>query len=63
MRAGYTRHEAIHAIGAIVADEIFEILRDDRPFDEAGYVEALHDLVRTAIRRRKRRRPRRKKYR
>jgi len=60
MRAGYTRHEAIHAIGALLADEIFEILRDDGPFDEAGYVEALRDLARTAKRRRRRRRPRRK---
>ncbi len=44
MQAGYTRHEAIHAIGRIVSDEIFEILRDNRPFDEAGYLEALRDL-------------------
>jgi hypothetical protein len=31
MQAGYTRHEAIHAIGAILAQEIIEILRDKRP--------------------------------
>jgi len=60
MRAGYTRHEAIHAIGAIVADEIFEILRDDRPFDEDSYVKALQYLARTAKRRRRKRRPRRR---
>jgi len=60
MRAGYTRHEAIHAIGAILANEMFEILRDDRPFDEAGYIEALRDLARTTKRSRRRRRPRRK---
>jgi len=48
MQAGYTRHEAIHAIGRIVSDEIFEILRDERPFDEAGYVQALRELVQTA---------------
>jgi hypothetical protein len=45
MQAGYTRHEAIHAIGRIVSDEIFEIMRDNRPFDEAGYIEALRDLA------------------
>ncbi|MFQ5814094.1 MAG: DUF1841 family protein, partial [Anaerolineae bacterium] len=44
MQAGYTRHEAIHAIGNIVAQEIYEILRDNHPFDAAGYVEALRDL-------------------
>lgn len=50
MQAGYTRHEAIHTIGAIVAQEIFEILRDNRPFNEAAYVEALRDLAETAKR-------------
>jgi len=48
MQAGYTRHEAIHAIGGILADEIYEILRDKRPFDEADYVQALRELVQTA---------------
>jgi len=63
MQAGYTRHEAIHAIGAILAQEMFEILRDKRPFDEAGYVEALRDLAESAKRPRERRRPRRKERR
>jgi hypothetical protein len=63
MRAGYTRHEAIHAIGTILAQEIFEILRDNHPFDEAGYVEALGDLAKSAKRPRKERRPRRKERR
>jgi len=63
MRAGYTRHEAIHAIGAILAPEIFEILRDDRPFDEASYIEALNDLAKTAKPPRKHRRPRQRKRR
>jgi hypothetical protein len=61
VQAGYTRHEAIHAIGAIVANEIFEILRDNRPFDEESYVKALQDLAQTAKRRRRKRRPRRRK--
>lgn len=47
MQAGYTRHEAIHAIGNVLAEEIYEILRDKRPFDEAGYVQALRELVQT----------------
>jgi len=48
MQAGYTRHEAIHAIGNVLAEEIYEILRDERPFDEASYVQALRELVQTA---------------
>lgn len=48
MQAGYTRHEAVHAIGNVLAQEIYEILRDERPFDEAGYVQALHELAQTA---------------
>jgi len=45
--AGYSRHDAIHAIAGVVAGEIFEILKEDRPFDRQGYVSALQDLVRT----------------
>lgn len=55
LEAGYSRHDAIHAIGAIVAEEVFEILRDDRPFGEAKYVKALRDLAREAKRPRSRR--------
>ncbi len=47
IQAGYDRHEAIHAIGAFVADEIYEILKNDRPFDQAGYVKALRELAQT----------------
>jgi len=61
MRAGYTRHEAVHAIGAIVSDEIFAILKDNRPFNETSYAKALRALARTA--KRPRRRPRRKQRR
>jgi alkylhydroperoxidase/carboxymuconolactone decarboxylase family protein YurZ len=63
MQAGYTRHEAIHAIGAILAQEIFEILRDERPFDETGYIQALCDLAETSTRPRKQSRSSRKKRR
>ncbi len=58
VRAGYSRHDAI---GTIVAQEMFEIMQDDRPFEETGHVKALRDLARTAKRPGKRRRPRRKK--
>ena len=46
MQQGLTRHEAIHRIGTVLADEIFHILRDGRPFDEPGYVRRLQQLVR-----------------
>jgi hypothetical protein len=65
-QAGYSRHDAIHAIGAIVAEEMFEIMRDDRPFNEAKYVKALRKLAREAKRhpsRRLRRQEQRKRRR
>jgi hypothetical protein len=63
MQAGYTRHEAIHAIGGILAEEMFEILRDKRPFNETGYIQALRDLAEAGIRPRKQSRSSRKKRR
>lgn len=59
MRAGYTRHEAIHAIGSVLTQEIFEVMRDQRPFNKPRYVEALRDLARTEGRPGRPRRPRR----
>jgi hypothetical protein len=54
LRAGYDRHDAVHMIGRVVSDEIFEILKDGRPFDEDGYVAALRELARTERRRARR---------
>jgi hypothetical protein len=58
IQAGYDRHEAIHAIGSLVAEQIFEIMARDQPFDPESYVEALRELARTKPSR-SRRRPRR----
>ena len=44
-RQGYTRHEAIHAIGSVVMDEIWNILKEKRPFDEARYSRSLRALT------------------
>lgn len=65
VQAGYTRHEAIHAIGTLIAKEMFEIMQDNRPFDEAGYTEALRELAQTPKRPSKRQhhRPGRRKRR
>jgi len=49
MQQGLSRHEAIHRVGTVLADEIFHILKDERPFDEAGFVRKLQRLVKPAM--------------
>jgi len=44
MRSGLSRHEAIHAIGSVLSVEIWEILKDERPFDEEKYERGLRRL-------------------
>jgi len=44
MRSGLSRHEAIHAIGSVLSVEIWEILKDERPFDEEKYERGLRQL-------------------
>ena len=46
MRQGLSRHEAIHQVGRVLSEGIFHILKDDRPFDESGYIRKLRQLVR-----------------
>ncbi|HEX6305981.1 MAG TPA: DUF1841 family protein [Anaerolineales bacterium] len=46
MRQGYTRHDAIHAVGGVLMDEIWYILKENRPFDEAKYLRDLKALTR-----------------
>ena len=46
MRQGLSRHEAIHRVGSVLSEEIYHILKDDRPFDEPGYIRKLRRLVR-----------------
>ena len=45
MQQGLSRHEAIHRIGAVLSEEIYYILRDDRPFDVESYARKLRLLV------------------
>jgi hypothetical protein len=45
MQKGLSRHEAIHRVGRVVSDEVFEILKDDRPFDATRYARSLSRLV------------------
>ena len=44
MNLGYDRHEAIHKIGAIVLEEIFNIMKNQKKFDEKKYVNKLKKL-------------------
>lgn len=54
LNAGFDRHDAIHAIGAIVTEEIYEVLKSRREYDRDAYVAALRELERTATKRRRR---------
>ena len=41
---GHSQSEARRLIAAVVASEIFEVLKRKRPYDRAGYVAALQRL-------------------
>lgn len=44
MAAGYSREEARSLIGAAVVTEIWRVLHEQQPYDEARYVAALQRL-------------------
>ena len=44
MHSGLSRHRAIHAIGSVLSVEIWEILNQERPFDEERYERGLRQL-------------------
>jgi len=54
---GLTAHEAIHRIGAVLMEEVYAVLKHQRPYDKATYVRKLQALVKRAqpMRRRRRR--------
>ncbi len=45
-RRGISRHEAIHMIGSVQINEIYEIMSKRRPFNRARYLKELDKLVR-----------------
>ena len=45
LRDGLDRHDAVHAIGSVVAAEIFEVLRSKRPHDPKAYARKLDALT------------------
>ena len=47
MNLGYTRHEAIHKIGAVIVEDIYNVLKNKQEFDEEGFVKKLLTLKQT----------------
>ena len=43
---GHTRERAVELIACVVASEVFDVLRNGQPYDEARYVAALRALPR-----------------
>ena len=41
---GFSRQEAMDLIGQVLAAEIFEVMKDQREYDQEKYVNRLHDL-------------------
>jgi hypothetical protein len=56
MRQDKTRHEALHLIMAVAAEEIFEVLTKDRPYNEMRYVKRLRRLGKNRKKPKRRRR-------
>lgn len=46
---GLSRHEALHRMGGVLAEEIFGIMKNDRPFDLAGFERKLRALTREIL--------------
>lgn len=47
--AGYSVNEAKEKIGAIVIEEIYGVMKEDQPYDEKRYVQALKNMVQQCI--------------
>jgi hypothetical protein len=41
---GYSRHEAIHKIGAVVVEELFDVLKSREKFDRERFIDRLSRL-------------------
>ncbi len=52
--AGFARHDAIHAIAAVVVEEIYNVMKSQGEPDRDAYVAGLQELERTAKQRRRR---------
>lgn len=45
MGDGLDRHEALHAVGSVLAEELFDVMKSKRPHDAAAYARALNALT------------------
>jgi len=41
---GFSKEEALKLIGYVVASEVFNVLKQNRPYDESRYISALNAL-------------------
>lgn len=47
--AGYSASEAKEKIGAVVLTEIYDVMKENQPYDEKKYAEALNEMVQQSI--------------
>ena len=47
--AGYSVHEAKEKIGAVVIEEIYDVMKENQPYDEKRYAKALRNMVQQCI--------------
>ena len=55
---GKTRHEAVHEIGIVLAEEMFGIMTTKQPYNEQRYIRKLRRLIKPGKKRRRYRRQR-----
>ena len=46
---GYSVRDAKEKIGAIVLEEIYDVMKENQPYDEKRYTDALKDMVQKCI--------------
>lgn len=47
--AGYSVHEAKEKIGAVVIEEIYNVMKENQSYDEKRYAQALENMVQQCI--------------
>ncbi len=45
MAQGLDRHDAVHAVGSVVAKQMYAMLKERRPHDSAEYAAQLDELT------------------
>ena len=45
VEAGYSAHEAKEKIGAVVIEEIYDVMKENQLYDEKKYAQALENMV------------------